>query len=88
VALMPPRRRVRFLLGGAIFSSILWGDSETDCLLEVDDGLGDDDPFFFGEKACSLLPWLQHSPSQIYIRGFQKVIRYTNIILESGLWVD
>jgi hypothetical protein len=23
VALMPPRRRVRFLLGGAIFSSIL-----------------------------------------------------------------
>jgi hypothetical protein len=30
---------------------------------------------------------LQHSPSQIYIRGFQPV-RYTNIILESGLWVD
>jgi hypothetical protein len=49
IALMPPRRRVRFLLGGAVSSSILRGDSETECLLEeiVDDGLDDDDPFFF-----------------------------------------
>jgi hypothetical protein len=31
---------------------------------------------------------LQHSPSQIYIRGFEPVTRYTNIILESGLWVE
>jgi hypothetical protein len=31
---------------------------------------------------------LQHSPSQIYIWGFQLVTRYTNIILESGLWVE
>jgi hypothetical protein len=31
---------------------------------------------------------LQHSPSQIYIQGFHPVTRYTNIILESGLWVD
>jgi hypothetical protein len=31
---------------------------------------------------------LQHSPSQIYIRGFHPVTRHTNIILESGLWVD
>jgi hypothetical protein len=87
VALMPPRRRVWFLLGGAVSSSILRGDSETECLLEdvVDDGLDDDDPFFFGEKACSFLPWLQNSPSQIYIWGFQPVTRYTNIILESGL---
>jgi hypothetical protein len=55
VALMPPRRRVWFL-GGAVSSSILRGDSETECLLEevVDDGL-DDDPFF-GERACSFLP--------------------------------
>jgi hypothetical protein len=50
--------------------------------------LDDDDPFFFGEKACSSLPWLQHSPSQINVRGFHLVTRYTNIILESGLWVD
>jgi hypothetical protein len=87
VALMPPRRRVWFLLDGAVSPSILQGDSETERLLEevVDDGLDDDDPFFFGEKACSFLPWLQHSPSQIYIWGFQPVTWYTNIILESGL---
>jgi hypothetical protein len=47
-ALMPPRRRVSFLLGGAMSSSMLRGDSETECLLEdvVEDGLDDDDPFF------------------------------------------
>jgi hypothetical protein len=50
VALMPPRRRVWFLLGGAVSSSILQGNSETECLLEELDGLDDDDPFFFGEK--------------------------------------
>jgi hypothetical protein len=45
---MPPRRRVLFLLGGVVSSSILRGDSETECFLEevVDDGLDDDDPFF------------------------------------------
>jgi hypothetical protein len=55
---MPPRRRVWFLLGGAVSSSILRGYSETEHLLEevVDDGLDDDDPFFFGEKACRFLP--------------------------------
>jgi hypothetical protein len=48
VALMPPRRRVSFLCGGVVSSSILRGDSETECLLEevVDDGLDDDVPFF------------------------------------------
>jgi hypothetical protein len=56
VALMPPRRRVWFLLGGAMSSSMLRGDSETECLLEEVDGLDEDDPFFFGEKACSFLP--------------------------------
>jgi hypothetical protein len=57
VALMPLRRRVWFLLSGVVSSSILRGDSETECLLEkvVNDGLDDDDPFF-GEKACSSLP--------------------------------
>jgi hypothetical protein len=55
---IPPRIRVWFLLGGAVSSSILRGDSETERLLEevVDDGLDDDDPFFFGEKACRFLP--------------------------------
>jgi hypothetical protein len=48
VALIPPRRRLSFLLGGDVSSSILRGDSETECLLEevVEDGLDDDDPFF------------------------------------------
>jgi hypothetical protein len=45
---MPPRRRVSFLLGGAVSSSILRGDLETECLLKdvVEYGLDDDDPFF------------------------------------------
>jgi hypothetical protein len=39
---------VSFLLGGVVSSSMLRGDSETECLLEdvVEDGLDDDDPFF------------------------------------------
>jgi hypothetical protein len=51
VAVMPPRRRVLFLLGGTV-SSILRGDSETECLLEdvVDDGLDDDNPFFLVKR--------------------------------------
>jgi hypothetical protein len=52
VALMPPRRRVSFLLGGAVSSSMLQGDLETECLLEdaVEDGLDDDDPFFLMKR--------------------------------------
>jgi hypothetical protein len=48
VTLMPPRRKVPFLLSGVVSSSILQGESETECLLEevVDDGLDDNDPFF------------------------------------------
>jgi hypothetical protein len=69
-----------------VSSSILRGDSETECLRE-EVVLDDDDPSFLW-KACRFLPWLQHSPSQIYIRSFQPVTRYTNIILESGLWVE
>jgi hypothetical protein len=46
---MPPRRRVWFLLGGAVSPSILRGCSETERLLEeiVDNGLDNDDPFVF-----------------------------------------
>jgi hypothetical protein len=52
VALIPPRRRVSFLLGGAVPSSILRGDSEIECLVEdvVEDGLDDDDPFFLVKR--------------------------------------
>jgi hypothetical protein len=58
VALMPPRRRVSFLLGGAVSSSMLRGDSETECLLEdvVENGLDDDDPFFLVNRTCGFLP--------------------------------
>jgi hypothetical protein len=51
VALMPPRRRVSFLLGGVVSSSMLRGDSETECLLEdvIEDGL-DDDPLFLVKR--------------------------------------
>jgi hypothetical protein len=56
VALMPPRRRVSFLLGGVVSSSILQGDSKTECLLEdvVNDGLDDDDPFFLVKRLVVL----------------------------------
>jgi hypothetical protein len=52
VALIPPRRRVSFLLGSAVSSSMLRGDSETECLLEdvVKDGLDDEDPFFLVKR--------------------------------------
>jgi hypothetical protein len=51
VALMPPRMRVSFLLGGAV-SSMLRGDSETECLLEdvIEDGLDDNDLFFLVKR--------------------------------------
>jgi hypothetical protein len=52
VALMPPRRRVSFLLGGSVSSSMLRGHSKTECLLEdiVEDSLDDDDPFFLVKR--------------------------------------
>jgi hypothetical protein len=51
-ALIPPRRRALFLLGGAVSVSMLRGDSKTECLLEdvVDDGLDDDEPFFLEKR--------------------------------------
>jgi hypothetical protein len=57
VALMTPRRRVSFLLGGVVSSSMLRGDSETECLLEdvIKDGLDNDDPFFLVKRLVVLL---------------------------------
>jgi hypothetical protein len=57
VALMPPRRRASFLLGGAVSVSMLRGDSEPQCLLEdvVDDGLDDDEPFFLEKRILVFL---------------------------------
>jgi hypothetical protein len=56
VALIPVRRRVSFLLGGAVSSFILRGDSKTECLLKevVVDGLDDDDPFFLVKRLVVL----------------------------------
>jgi hypothetical protein len=52
VALMQQRRRVSFLLGGAVSSAMLRGDSETECILKdvVEDGLDDDKPFFLVKR--------------------------------------
>jgi hypothetical protein len=52
VALMPLRRRVSFLLGGVVSSSMLRGDSEAECLLKdvVEDDLDDDDPFLLVKR--------------------------------------
>jgi hypothetical protein len=79
---MPPRRRVWFLLGGVVSSSILRGNSETECLLEeVVDGLDNDDPFFLVKRLVAFFHMVAAlSHTQIYIRGFQPVIGYTNII--------
>jgi hypothetical protein len=54
VVLMPLRRRVWFLLGGVV-STMLQGDSETECLLEevVDKGSDDDDAFFLVKRLVS-----------------------------------
>jgi hypothetical protein len=51
-ALIPPRRRASFLLGGVVSVPMLRGDSETECLLEdvVDNGLDDDEPFFLEKR--------------------------------------
>jgi hypothetical protein len=81
VALMLPRRRVSFLLSSVMSSSILRGDSETECLLEevVDDGLDDDDPFLV-KRLVVFFHMVAALSSQIYIWGFQPVKRHTNII--------
>jgi hypothetical protein len=86
VALMSARRRVWFLLGGAVSSSILRGDSETECLLEevVDDGLDDDDPFFLVKKACRFVPHGCCILSHKYISGVFNRQQGTQILF--GVW--
>jgi hypothetical protein len=52
VALIPPKRRVSFLLGSVVYSSMLRGDLETECHLEEvsDKGLDDDDTIFLVKR--------------------------------------
>jgi hypothetical protein len=74
VALIPPRRRVSFLLGGAVSSSMLRGDSETECLLEdvVEDNLDDDDPFFLVKRLVVLFHMIAALFSLIKSWGFNR----------------
>jgi hypothetical protein len=87
VALMPPRRRVSFLLSGVVSSSTFRGDSETECLLEevVDDGLDDDDPFFLVKRLVVLFHMVAALSSQIYIRVFSTGNKAHKYYLEYGL---
>jgi hypothetical protein len=84
---MPPRRRVSFLLGGAVSSSILRGDSETECLLEkvVDDGLDDDYPFFLVKRLVVFFHMVAAlSLTNIYL-GFSTGNKAHKNYLEYGL---
>jgi hypothetical protein len=53
VLLMPPRGSMS-LLGGATSSSMIRGDSETECLLEEIDGGAFDDRAFLGKKFVAI----------------------------------
>jgi hypothetical protein len=74
VALIPLRRRVSFLFGGAVSSSMLRGDSETECLLEdvVEDGLDDDDPFLLVKRLVVFFHMIAALFSLLYFRVFNR----------------
>jgi hypothetical protein len=87
VTLMLPRRRVSFLLGGVVSSSILRGDSETECLLEevVDDGLDNNDPFFLVKRLVVFFHMVAaFSLTNIYL-GFSTGNKAHNYYLKCGL---
>jgi hypothetical protein len=86
VALIAQRRRVWFLLGGAVSSSILRGDSETECLLEeVVDGLDEDDPFFLVKRLVVFFHMVVAlSPTNLY-PGFSTGKKVHKYYLEYGL---
>jgi hypothetical protein len=74
-------------LGGAVSSSMLRGDSETECLLEevVDDGLDDDDPFFLVKRLVAFFHMVVVlSPINIYL-GFSTGNKVHKYYLEYGL---
>jgi hypothetical protein len=70
-----------------VSSSILRGDSKTECLLEdvVDDGLDDDDPFFLVKRLVVFFHIFVALSSLIQSWGFQPVTRHTKFISEYGL---
>jgi hypothetical protein len=78
---------VWFLLGGAVSSSILRGDSETEFLLEevVDDGLDDKDPFLLVKRLVVFFHMVAAlSLTNIYI-GFSTGNKVHKYYLEYGL---
>jgi hypothetical protein len=90
VALIPVRRRVSFLLGGAVSSFILRGDLKTECLLKevVVDGLDDDDPFFLVKRLVAFFHMVAAlSLTNIY-PGFSTGNKVHKYYLESGLRVE
>jgi hypothetical protein len=74
VALMPPRRRVSFLHGGAVSSSMLQRDLESECLLEdiIEDGLDEDDPFFLVKRLVVFFHMIAALFSLVKFRGFNR----------------
>jgi hypothetical protein len=86
VALMPLRRTVSSLLGSAVSSSLLRGDSETECLLKevVDDGLDDNDPFFLVKRLVVFFHMVA-TVSLTNISGFSTGNKAQKYYLEYGL---
>jgi hypothetical protein len=74
VALMPPRRRVSFLLGSVVSPSMLRGDSRTECLLKdiVEDGLDDEDSFFLVKRLVVFFHMIVALFSLIIFLGFNR----------------
>jgi hypothetical protein len=71
VALLPSRSKM-LLLGGVVSSSMLQGDSETECLLEglVDGAFDDDEPFFLERKLEVAFHMIVALTLNKYIWGF------------------
>jgi hypothetical protein len=90
VALMPPRSRVSFLLDGVVSSSILRGDSETECLLEehVDDGLDEDYPLFLVKRLVIFFYMVAALFLTIIYLGFSTGNKAHKNDLEYGLQLD
>jgi hypothetical protein len=85
VLLMPPRGSVS-LLGGAMSSSIIWGDSEIECLLEeLDDGAFDDRVFLVKKLVVifHIVVALTHNECT---GGCLPVGKHTREVMEGGVY--
>jgi hypothetical protein len=84
---MPPRRKVSFLLGGAVSSFILQGDSETECLLKevFVDGLDNDDRFFLLKRLVAFFHMVAALSLTDKYPGFPTGNKVHEYCLEYGL---